>query len=224
MKDSFIFKSNVTHLSFDFWDTLAFSNPKFKYERTKLISKYCGQSFIDIDECFHEIGKKYNLQQQSSNIYIKPIDLLQKAIEKLNTNSVIDINLIYEDILILFQKNKPILNPFCKDFIIKCIVNNIKLSILSNTAFIPGKMIKDYLIAEFGENVFSFYLFSDETKIAKPNIRAFELCYQNINTVHSKMVSKTAIVHIGDNYLNDYEAAKTFGFQSHIIKKDEIEI
>lgn len=224
MKDSFIFNPNVTHLSFDFWDTLAFSNPKFKYERTKLISKYCDQYIIDIDECIQEVGKKYNLQQQSSNIYIKPIDLLHQVIAEFNTNSAIDINLLYEDILILFKKNKPILNHFCKDFITKCIVNNIKLSILSNTAFIPGKIIKDYLIAEFGENVFSFYLFSDETKIAKPNIRAFELCYQNINTVHSKIVSKSAIVHIGDNYLNDYEAAKKFGFQSHIIKKDEIEI
>ncbi len=224
MKDLFLYNANISHLSFDFWDTLAFSNPEFKFERSKLISKYCSQSHFDIDQCIKNVGKKYNSLQESSNVFISPIDLLQQAINEIIKKPVIYIEPLYEEICKLFEKHKPLLNYTCEDFINKCIINKKKISILSNTAFIPGSLIKDYLVSVFGANSFSFYLFSDETKFAKPNIKAFDLCYQKINLAHNKTISKTSIVHIGDNYINDFDAAKKFGFQSHLILKDGVEI
>ena len=224
MKDLFINDSNISHLSFDFWDTLAFSNPEFKSERTKLISKYCSQSHNDIEKCIQNVGKNYNSLQESSNVFISPIDLLQQAINEITKKPDIYLESLFEDICKLFKRHKPILNYDCEDLINKCIIYKKKISILSNTAFIPGSLIKDFLISEFGVNTFSFYLFSDETQIAKPNFKAFDLAYKKINLIHNKTISKTSIIHIGDNYINDFDAAKKFGFQSHLIRKYGVEI
>lgn len=224
MKDLFINDSNISHLSFDFWDTLAFSNPEFKSERTKLISKYCSQSHNDIEKCIQNVGKNYNSLQESSNVFISPIDLLQQAINEITKKPDIYLETLFEEICTLFKRHKPILNRDCEELIEKCIIYKKKISILSNTAFIPGSLIKDFLISEFGVNTFIFYLFSDETQIAKPNFKVFDLAYKQINLTHNKTISKTSIIHIGDNYINDFEAAKKFGFQSHLILKHGVEI
>lgn len=224
MKNLFIDNSNISHLSFDFWDTLAFSNPEFKFERTKLIGKYYSQSPSDIENSIKETGKKYNLLQETNIASISPIHLLKQAMNDLKKKTDVNIESLFEEICILFKKHKPILNRDSEDFISACIINKKKISILSNTAFIPGKLIKEYLVSIFGVNSFSFFLFSDETQIAKPNSKAFDLVYQNINLVHNKIIPKDAIIHIGDNYKNDFDAAKKFGFQSYLIVKDGVEI
>jgi hypothetical protein len=91
LKNLFIDNSNISHLSFDFWDTLAFSNPEFKFERTKLIGKYYSQSPSDIQNSIKETGKKYNLLQETNIASISPIHLLKQAMNDLKKKTDVNI-------------------------------------------------------------------------------------------------------------------------------------
>jgi putative hydrolase of the HAD superfamily len=114
--------------------------------------------------------------------------------------------------------NTPKINTKLKIMIDNSLANGKTTSILSNTAFIPGTVITKFLDDNFGVNYFSFKMFSDEVKIAKPNMEVYSLAYENIKLIYPSGIDKNQIVHIGDNYVNDVLGARKFGFNSYLIK------
>ncbi|MNE55322.1 dUMP phosphatase [compost metagenome] len=109
--------------------------------------------------------------------------------------------LIYSDIQKVFQK----------------ITNQGKsISILSNTAFIKGKVLRKLLeyydLAEY----FKFQIYSDEVGLSKPNMAIFQLVFDEVNKY--KKIDKKDVLHIGDNSIADYKGALQFGFNAHLLK------
>ncbi|MGB1573919.1 MAG: hypothetical protein ACPG85_06530, partial [Flavobacteriales bacterium] len=82
-------------------------------------------------------------------------------------------------------------------------------SILSNTTFIPGSSISQWL--ERDGWTFDFELYSDELGVGKPATAAFD---RLLAEVRSRSGS-TDIVHVGDD--PDHDASSLSDIQSHIL-------
>ena len=178
---SFLKNHEIKHYSFDFWNTIAFSNPQFKKSRVELIFNLLNKqiSISAINEAFEKIGKEYNLHQEAGKNVISPVDLLEKVISECNP-SIRSINLLNlkSEIDLLFIEYSPVLDPCFIEIIDTILSSGKTCSITSNTAFISGKTIKVLLNNMGLLNKFSYCLFSDELGFAKPTTNIFELLYQ----------------------------------------------
>ena len=205
----------IKHYSFDFWNTIAYSNPQFKKERAIYISEYFHliNKEEDINSAFALIGEEYNLLMESQSSIISPEALYLKVIKQLNCNKEVDIKKIVEDIELLFLKYPPII---CSGFLNFLELNdngNKTISITSNTAFISGSVIEKFLESIGLLNKFKFCLFSDRENYGKPHKSIFEKVYLKKKEFEPE-INLNEIIHIGDNLNTDYNGAKNIGFQS----------
>lgn len=214
--------TDIKHFSFDFWNTIAFSNPKFKQVRTEYISNLLNNEvgLISIDAAFHKIGLEYNLIQESGKNVISPIDLLEKVLIKLCPSvSHIDFQVLKREIDKLFIDFPPFLDENFKRFLDYILATGKTCSITSNTAFIAGKEIKQFLSNENLLKKISFCNFSDEVGYAKPSKKIYKHVYLNAKSLHSSL-KVSEIIHIGDNKTTDYDGASFFGFRSILFYKN----
>lgn len=206
------------HVSLDFWGTLVFSNSNFRKERAKFLSSQLNKNKEQINIAFKEIGEKYNSFQEKGTNNTSPSALFKEVLDFLDVYDEINVTNLYESVLDIFMTNSPKINTKLKIMIDDSLAKGKTTSILSNTAFIPGTVITKFLDDNFGVNYFSFKIFSDEVKIAKPNMEAYSLTYENTKLIYPSGIDKNQIVHIGDNYENDVLGARKFGFNSYLIK------
>lgn len=207
---------DIKHYSFDFWNTIAYSNPEFKNKRAELFlgfSKYIF-SVSDVNAAFTKVGAEYNHHQESGMELLSPLDLLNKILKELN--HAVSFSDLYElkiEIDSLFIKYPPELD---KNFY--SIIESIKYygktcSITSNTAFISGDVIRQFLTDATLLDKFSFCLFSNEVGFGKPSSKMYELLYQKAKAINPPL-KKSEIIHIGDDELADYKGALKFGLKS----------
>ena len=109
----------IKHYSFDFWNTIAYSNPQFKKERAIYISDFFHliNKEEEINSAFALIGEEYNLLMENQSIIISPEALYLKVIKQLNCIKAVDIKKIVEDIEFLFLKYPPIIYAGFLDFL-----------------------------------------------------------------------------------------------------------
>lgn len=209
------------HFSFDLWLTLIKSNPQFKINRNRLL-----RDFFSIDSSIEKIGET-----------VRYYDLLANRISE-STGIHFDANHIYclildqfkitfnqsdkqlqefqKEVDTLFFKYKPVLiDGHIKDLFKKISNQNKTISLLSNTAFITGESLRKLLMDYELSDHFMFQLYSDEIGISKPNHTVFDMVFNKVND-HLR-ITKSEVVHIGDNKFADYLGAKNYGFQAILI-------
>ena len=210
-------EKSFMHFSFDFWRTIAFSNPQFKTSRTELIAEYNAKiNPQDIVDSFSKIGRKYNMGMEESNTILQPEILYEFVLEDLNISKDYSSE-ITEKCYELFMENPPIVD---RDFIkfIESILhqNTLSISITSNTAFVPGRLIQKSLNSLCERIGMNYFIFSDEINCAKPHKEIFDSMIEhfNLGTTHYE----SNIIHLGDNEATDVLGAKRAGISSfHLI-------
>ncbi|MFC4164869.1 HAD family hydrolase [Epilithonimonas zeae] len=211
------------HFSFDLWLTMIKSNPDFKAKRDTLFRDFFSID-KDIDEVrkvirkydvlFNRISEKTGNHIEREEVFLLMLDALGKDIETVDDNQL---KQFFQQVDELFLNNKPVLLwESIEEILIKIKEKNKTASILSNTAFIHGDSLRKVLEHLGLADYFSFMIFSDEVKASKPNLRVFEIMFDEINTFRT--LEKKEILHIGDNKTADYEGAKTFGVNSKLVK------
>jgi len=110
IKNQWVELSNYTdankhlHYSFDFWNTIAFSNPTFKKERTNFIYEILEGKFKKeiIDEAFSVIGKNYNSSIENNEETLTVNELYLRVFESIGVNQNLDLEIIKEAIFDCF--------------------------------------------------------------------------------------------------------------------------
>lgn len=205
---SLVDNHNIQHVSFDFWNTLVRPNPLFKEKRAELIGTLFKNQFskYEIDSAFSKIGKKYNEHQQEGNAAIPPLDLLKSVLNEIKPDSNVNLIELFNQINSLFLAYPPFIEPSFYEIIDLINEKGKTCSITSNTAFISGSVITEYLENCNLLHHFSFTIFSDEFGFGKPSSKIFD--YLTIRAIECKsMVDQTNILHIGDNLESDYNGA-----------------
>jgi len=214
--------SNYKHLSFDLWLTLIKSNPEFKSKRNLLFKEYfnidCSLDKVNevvryYDVLINNTNEKTGLNVDTFEIYFLILNALNVKIEEIEIEKLDD---FYKETELLFMQFKPNLIYPQIQFLFKEMVEQDKtINILSNTGFIKGYTLRKLMNHFELDQYFSFQIYSDETGFSKPNIRMFELVYEQIGK--NKIVNKLEVLHIGDNKVADYNGAINFGFNALLI-------
>jgi hypothetical protein len=214
--NEYVSLNSIRHCSLDFWNTIAYSNPRFKLYRAELLSsvfKGCLDE-LKISAAFEKVGSEYNRQQISGVKTTSSIELLRSVLSELRLLlSFSELSQLNAEINQLFLKYPPILNNSICQYIDKLVSTDITCSIMSNTAFISGEVIRNFLDNVGLKNKFSFTLFSDEVGFGKPNTPMYELLFSNIQQVFPG-VRKSDILHIGDDQVSDFDGARRFGISA----------
>ena len=210
----------LKHFSFDFWNTIAYSNPEFKEKRAELLLRFINKntdaSIVKI--AFSEIGKEYNLNQESGIELVSSIDLLSRVLNKLNSSiSGAELSFLKTQLDSLFLKYPPLIDNNLYDIVELIIKSGKTSSITSNTAFISGNIIREFLSNVELLNKFSFCLFSDNVGFAKPGSKIYEQLYSEVGKKQPSL-KKSEIIHFGDNEVADHCGAMNFGFKAFRFK------
>lgn len=207
------------HFSFDFWNTIAYSNPEFKQKRSELICQYLGNSisFDFINSAFEKIGKDYNTLMESGSKIKPPEELLFSVAKELGIENKLTLELLSAEIDLLFLQYPPVIEQGFVEFLNKVLLVNKTCSITSNTAFISGATIKKFLVNNNLLDCFKFTLFSDEVGFGKPHNKIFNLLYANTKQYYD-FIDFNEVCHIGDNYLADFCGAITNSVSAYHIE------
>lgn len=215
--------TNYKHISFDLWLTLIRSNPEYKPKRDVLFREYfaiaASQDEVSaairrFDVFTNSVNEKVGRNFHTYEIYCIILESLGADISRYSYSNFEEFYLLTEQLLMDY---KPLLlNNEIKP-LIKNLYNSGKtINILSNTAFIKGSSLRK-IISHYGlSNYFSFELYSDETGFSKPSAYMYEKAWELIKQLHPQ-ITKTEVLHIGDNAVSDYQGALNFGFGAHLI-------
>jgi putative hydrolase of the HAD superfamily len=208
-----ILDENPKHISLDFWRTIGFSNPKFKYSRSKLLTNYSDKHDIElIDDVFYNVGKEYNKDMERHDAILPPHKLYEKVFSHLQVPKG-EYKLLSKEIAKYFISYPPIICSEFLAFLDKINTDKYSFSITSNTAFISGDLISLSLVNNGCSNIFNFMIFSDIVKSAKPHKCIFHMLYNKAQMINGN-IEKNQVVHIGDNEVTDYIGAKDFGLSA----------
>lgn len=210
------------HFSFDLWLTLIKSHPEFKAKRVELFT-----SFFSIDQPIQEVAKTVKYYDDLCNtinevtggnvdtyeIYLLILNALKVDIKQINRDHL---NAFYLKSEELFLEYKPvIIFENVHQFFNEIKSQGKTINILSNTGFIKGKTLRKFLIEENLDEYIDFHIYSDEINCSKPN----PIVFQEVkNKIKNQDLQLSQILHIGDNVVADYNGAKSFGFNAHLLK------
>ena len=208
------------HISFDFWNTIAFSNHEFKKQRVNFIHDFLEKKFEieKIEEAFYLVGKKNNSSTDNLEKPLTVDELYKSVLDYIGSSREVEIEKMKSVIFDLFLKYPPSISENFMYFLKQIENNRVSLSITSNTAFIPGFVIKKSLQNEGLLSQFSFCVFSDEVQVAKPDKKIFDIVLSQLD---SKIDPLLDVIHIGDNYHADYLGAKNSGWAAFFIDNDK---
>jgi FMN phosphatase YigB (HAD superfamily) len=212
------------HYSFDFWDTIAFSNSEFKIARANYIYELLLGKFEKeiINSAFSSVGNEFNLSIEMGAPTLSINDLYLKVFENIGVINEFNLESITAYIYTLFLKYPPIVSNKFLDFLNTINLRDCTLSITSNTAFIPGFVIEEYLDQLGILGKFSFSVFSDVELDSKPSLAIFNKVVTLAKTVNEISIAKD-VIHIGDNIVTDFHGAENAGLTAfYLINSNQL--
>jgi len=213
---------NYQHISFDLWLTLIRSNPDFKSARNKLFRDFFkiqkSQAEVNLvirkyDVLTNYINERVGKNFDTLEIYFLILDALGENLDDFETSQF---DVFYNLTEALLMQYKPLLlDDTLPQKLMKLKEEGKSMNILSNTAFIKGRSLRKIMEYYDMEDFFSFQIYSDEAGVSKPNQMIYQMTFAEINKI--KTLSKSEIIHVGDNRNSDYDGAIKFGFDAHLI-------
>ena len=204
----------IKHISFDFWNTLFFSNPEFSRLRLKYLSRLSPETSADnLSAVIEKIGAetdRINIEEgiSLSNrlMYRQVFDLMNIDINELMLKNIIS------DIDKIFLAHPPKqIDPNLKKNLDELRKRGITMNISSNTAYIEGTILLGVLEFYGLNSYFDFFIFSDEIESSKPS----EVFFKKVSKeCEQRNINKNEILHIGDSTQCDVNGARNSGIRS----------
>jgi len=220
---------DVHHVSFDLWLTLIRSNPLFKKQRDQLLKDFFlldspveiisdrfrlwDLRFTAINEC---TGKNLDSEEMISII----LSDLDHDLKKINSSLLAEFFQNMEELF--FQFHPDFIETKLPEYLTGLNDKGINLSILSNTGFIKGKLLRKLLHQLDIEKHFKFQAYSDEIQCSKPSAEAFAILFEQANSFRKTGMKN--ILHVGDNKNADVLGAGKAGMQSALVNSNEVSV
>jgi putative hydrolase of the HAD superfamily len=216
----------IQHISFDLWQTLIRSHPNFKKLRTVLLMTH-----FDLKqglEVVHATTQKWDIffcqMNERTGGNILNFEMVYLILNDLGCEmeSVTQEKLqsFFDKMEALFWENQPLLiDENIVEVFAKWREKDITLSILSNTGFIRGNILRRYLQEKGMDDLLHFQLYSDELGVSKPNKKIFEHVYTFVSQF--KSIGKQGILHVGDNPIADVKGAENYGLKSFLVAANQ---
>ena len=214
--------SKIKHISFDLWMTLIKSHPQYKGARVTAIYQFIKNKFgVNIDgktitEVVTDVEKGCDFSNEITGGQISQFTCYLAIMEKLHLDTdgmhMSDFKELNDSLFSLLQLYPP--SIIGGDYTLDCLKqlrdSGITMNIASNTSFITGKeMDLAFMDAYFGD-IFKFKVYSDELGFSKLSLHFYDAVLNQVEDSVG-MLSKSEILHIGDNKHTDGASSK-FGF------------
>lgn len=210
------------HFSFDLWMTLIRSHPEFKPKRDQLFRDFfeIGQPMKKVRQSIRYYDLLSNQMSERSGLHIYAAHIYCLILQDLGK----DLNHVEESKLDAFQAASSelfldyapqLINPQLLDMMQVIQKEGKTMNILSNTAFIPGSVLRKVLDRHGIGQQFTFQLYSDETGLSKPNKKIFEQVIKTAQQI--KPLRPEQVLHIGDNAVADIKGAQSAGLQAYLV-------
>ena len=152
--------------------------------------------------------------------HIFEIDSPLGAIKDMSPDVEAKINLAAPDLFTLYSTTLPYeVFPDARQFLTKLVPKRqdgcLKVGIISNY----DKRIVSMVEALELSSYFDFITYSEESKCSKPQKGIFE---DAVSKSGLQNLTKTEILHIGDDLKKDYIGARDMGWNAYLIARDEI--
>lgn len=201
-------------ISFDLWNTLIVSNPTFKTARLTLYSDFLGVSDTALAPVLLYLDKELDKKAEKTGLQTNFEERIQLLVQKMNLSLALPAGKLQELYALQEQLFLTCL-PYPSEQQVGKLLNQLKqtgmlLFLVSNTGFIVGKTLRLAMERlEIGTQ-WDKMLFSDEIGYSKPDKRIFAPL-QQIEGLQSH-----EILHIGDNFITDYQGARKNGFSARL--------
>lgn len=211
------------HYSFDLWYTLIRSNPGFKSVRTDYMSSNFnphGKTKKEIQVITSKIAHMCDVISETTEMSVHPLQMYAMLLHGLDFDlkNVKEIDLI--SILNVMHARFLATPPPLYDKDTENVLRQLKaegatISITSNTGFVPGGTLRQYLSNMGLARYIDFYIFSDEVGVCKPSQLIFNKmllqAQQRTNLQGRGMLHPREVIHVGDNLKADILGAEACG-------------
>jgi len=203
------------HISLDFWNTVGKPNPSYSQPRNEVLA-----DFFNVDVATAAAGYKitkdwfiamaeneglgYDQEQNLTRLYYHFGAASDYA-------CLADLGRRLDEVFLAYP---PTIDPALVDVLARVCRAGITLSIGSNTDFVMGHSIRQVL----GDLDFSFFVFSDELKFAKPASAFFERVRVEAMAVNADVRFEGDILHVGDSHRCDIWGGLQYGMQTAFTK------
>ncbi|SFE27511.1 putative hydrolase of the HAD superfamily [Chitinophaga sp. CF118] len=222
--------NSYKHFSFDLWLTLIKSHPSFKQERNRFFYDNFNQknkSLEEVTRIFRQVDLMCNAINEKTGNNLEAEEMYLMVISEMNDHEKsfhdIDLSALYDEMEQLVFKYLPVI--YCDNTSsalsrLKQSGNNT-LSLLSNTAFIKGRTLREVLKRLEIHHLFDFQLYSDEVGMSKPNQELFQLMIRTVTSHRNEeSIQLNEIIHIGDNIKADIEGGSIAGISTLLINSN----
>lgn len=221
------------HYSFDLWLTLIRSNPAFKSARAKIFHEkynFSGKSLKEVETIFRHVDLMCNSMNEKTGKNIDADEMYLMVISLLNdfnpSFAGVDSKELEMEMEALIFNYLPVIYGGDTAAKLASLKDNGKatLSLLSNTGFIRGRILRKVLKALELDQYLDFQLYSDEERLSKPNPVFFQLMLDRIDRKRHGELELHEVVHIGDNPHADIHGASAIGIHSVLINSNHLTI
>jgi len=198
-------------ISFDFWNTLYGNGDEPKRHNLRVeyfyksVSKYIKIDLNSIEKVF-QASMEFFIYEWQNNFRTptaseRILYMANLLSVKLKSNDIDEISEYFGNLIFSVPpQNTPLNLTIVKEF-----AQNYPLGIISDTGYISGKHIREFLKNEGLLSCFNSLVFSDEQKYCKPHHSVFLKTSKKLNIPCSRLI------HIGDLELTDIRGAKDSG-------------
>jgi putative hydrolase of the HAD superfamily len=198
-------------ISFDFWNTLYGNGDEPERHKKRIeyfydvISTYINTDYNTVDKAFHASAKFFIDEWQNKFRTPTATERIRYMSEKLSVtinNSDIEKTADYFGKLI-FVVPPQINSQNLK--IVRRLSQKYPIGLISDTGYISGKYIRQFLIEQDMISTFLSLVFSDEQRYCKPHPSVFKLTCNNLD------ISSSRLIHIGDLEKTDVKGVRDSG-------------
>lgn len=190
------------NVSIDFWNCLGIPNPEYAKKRTALLKDITFDQ-KNVADLYYQTKKKIDQRVEKFGAAMTPEWCAGILCSEL-AFTLFDAKNLSAELQRLFNEYPPFISPHVIQLIVEMQESGHTFNLASNTNFIGGATIRNYL-NELGLNFPMF--FSDELGVSKPHASFFENLPKNS-------------IHIGDSVVCDYNGATEAGFKAILVTKE----
>ncbi|WP_234710688.1 HAD family hydrolase [Sinorhizobium arboris] len=202
----------ISHISFDVWNTLVLPNPRHALTRTKFLAACFHTEEATVRNAYAEVKRWVNQHAIETGYAPSLFENIRLLMMHCNVHK--DPSLIAKAFENIFENCKPIVLDTTVRLIQALVEDGYALSLGSNSSFISGRLVHDFLESSFG-SVFRFGIYSDLLGYAKPKKAFFK------KIIKSCDVAANNILHVGDHAICDLQGAQSAGMHGALLGRPE---
>lgn len=189
----------VSHVSLDFWNTIATGNPAYGGARDAFLAEKLNLPEIKVREVYRRLKDDADTAAELEGIGLSSSETYDRFMTEVGREGAYWYD-IRHGLEALFFEHPPLVPDDVMDALGALQRAGIGLSIGSNTNFMRGAILNDAVLSTFGVE-WDFQVFSDEVGRSKPHPHFWNVVAMRAAT-HTGAAPDN-VLHIGDNRICD---------------------